>query len=415
MNETKLTFKDYAKALGPGAIMSAAIIGPGTVTTASVQGANNGYAALWVLLVSCIIAYLFQEPAIRIAIGCKESVMVGVRNHVGKGWAVFLYIVILVGSLAFQAGNLTGAGMALSFLFPGTSIAMWAVVMSILALIVVLMNKYKVIENVNQLLIILMVLAFFVTMFASKPNWGQVITEGFSFKIPGGNAILAIGLLATTVTPNLILAYGSFLRKKYPNSENPGRDMKLAKADLGLNMFITFVITGAIIICSGTLLHPQGITVASAADMAQQLVPLLGQYAGVFFALGLWAAAISSVIYQVSIHQTLLPEALGIDQEEAKKRTAQIAIVCVIVLVPIAVILISGSSPVSLIISAQALNGIALPLSFILGWLLTTKKDFMKQYVNTTAKNVVMGITTCIILIFAVNALRNVIINLMSM
>lgn len=41
--EKKLTFKDYIKSLGPGAIMAAAIIGPGTVTTASTQGANYGY------------------------------------------------------------------------------------------------------------------------------------------------------------------------------------------------------------------------------------------------------------------------------------------------------------------------------------------------------------------------------------
>lgn len=34
MTNEKLSLKDYAKALGPGAIMSAAIIGPGTVTTA---------------------------------------------------------------------------------------------------------------------------------------------------------------------------------------------------------------------------------------------------------------------------------------------------------------------------------------------------------------------------------------------
>ena len=80
MNEKKLTFKDYLKAMGPGAIMSAAIIGPGTVTTASTQGASYGYTSLWILLLACLIAYFFQEPATRISIGCKESVMVGVKR-----------------------------------------------------------------------------------------------------------------------------------------------------------------------------------------------------------------------------------------------------------------------------------------------------------------------------------------------
>ena len=131
----KLTFKDYAKALGPGAIMSAAIIGPGTVTTASTQGASYGYTALWILLLACVIAYFFQEPATRISIGCKESVMVGVREHINPGVAKFLWIVLFVGSIAFQAGNLSGASMALTYFFPGTTYLLWAVVMSALALV----------------------------------------------------------------------------------------------------------------------------------------------------------------------------------------------------------------------------------------------------------------------------------------
>ncbi len=63
METKKLTIKDYLKSLGPGAIMAAAIIGPGTVTTASTQGANYGYASLWLILLACVIAYFFQEPA----------------------------------------------------------------------------------------------------------------------------------------------------------------------------------------------------------------------------------------------------------------------------------------------------------------------------------------------------------------
>ena len=144
-----------------------------------------------------------------------------------------------------------------------------SIIMSALALAVVLLNKYKVVEGVNQILILLMVLAFVLTAFTSGPSISDLVTEGFSFKIPGGNAILAVSLLATTVTPNLVLGYSSFLRKKYPNSNCPDNDIKLAKADLGLNMFVTFLITGSIIVCAATLIHPQGIAIKSAADMAK--------------------------------------------------------------------------------------------------------------------------------------------------
>lgn len=409
----KLTFKDYAKALGPGAIMSAAIIGPGTVTTASTQGASYGYTALWILLLACVIAYFFQEPATRISIGCKESVMVGVREHINPGVAKFLWIVLFVGSIAFQAGNLSGASMALTYFFPGTTYLLWAVVMSALALVIVLLNRYKIIENVNQVLIILMVLAFVLTACTSGPNVGDMLTEGFSFKIPGGNAILAVSLLATTVTPNLVLGYSGFLRKKYPDSNQPRTDIKLAKADLGLNMVVTFLITGAIIVCAGTLLHPQGITVSSAADMAMQLTPLLGRFAGIFFSLGLWAAAVSSVLYQVSIHNMLFPPAFKLDEDPRAKHN--IIVTCLVVLVPIILIVIFGSSPVQLIIAAQALNGIALPMVCIISWILCNKKSLLGEFVNNTRQNVIMGIVTLCTLVFAVNAFYSVVKNLIAM
>ena len=406
MSEGKLTLKDYIKAMGPGAIMSAAIIGPGTVTTASQQGALYGFTSLWILLVACVIAYFFQEPAMRISIGCKESVMVGVREHLSPGVAKFLWIVIFVGSIAFQAGNLSGASMALEYFVPGTSNLMWAVVMSLLAFIIVMLNRYKVIENVNQVLILMMVFAFVLTAFTSGPDIGDLVTEGFSFKIPGGNAVLAVSLLATTVTPNLVLGYSAFLRKKYADSQTPARDIKLAKADLGLNMFVTFLITGSIIVCSATVIHPTGKEITSAADMSTQLVPLLGRFAGILFSIGLWAAAISSVLYHVSIHNTLFPTAFHVDEDPKAKHN--LAVVAAVVLIPVILIAFLGQSPVQLIIAAQALNGIALPMVCVICWILCNKKDLLGTYANNLRQNIVMGCVTVLTTIFALNALISV-------
>ena len=386
--------------------MSAAIIGPGTVTTASQQGALYGFTSLWILLVACVIAYFFQEPAMRISIGCKESVMVGVREHLSPGVAKFLWIVIFVGSIAFQAGNLSGASMALEYFVPGTSNLMWAVVMSLLAFIIVMLNRYKVIENVNQVLILMMVFAFVLTAFTSGPDIGDLVTEGFSFKIPGGNAVLAVSLLATTVTPNLVLGYSAFLRKKYADSQTPARDIKLAKADLGLNMFVTFLITGSIIVCSATVIHPTGKEITSAADMATQLVPLLGRFAGILFSIGLWAAAISSVLYHVSIHNTLFPTAFHVDEDPKAKHN--LAVVAAVVLIPVILIAFLGQSPVQLIIAAQALNGIALPMVCVICWILCNKKDLLGTYANNLRQNIVMGCVTVLTTIFALNALISV-------
>lgn len=410
--EKKLTFKDYIKSLGPGAIMAAAIIGPGTVTTASTQGANYGYESLWLILLACVIAYFFQEPGARIALGCKTDAMTGIRTHLGKGWSGFLYIVILVGSIAFQAGNLSGASMGLTYLIPGTTNILWTIVVSVFALVIVLLRRYNVIENINQVLIIMMVAAFVITALTCGANPGKMLSEGFSFKIPGGNATLALSLLATTVTPNLVLGYSAFLSKKYNGQDFSETGLKNAiktnRFGLGFNMVVTFLITGAIIVCSATLLHPQGIEIKSAADMAIQLTPILGQFAGIFFSIGLFAAAFSSVIYQISLHSLLLPRAFGVSDDE--KAPHNVAVTILVFIVPIILVALLGSSPTQLIITAQALNGVALPLVFILCWVLCNQKKFMGKYKNNIAQNIVFGAVTILTIFFALNTIINSVI-----
>ncbi len=408
--EGKLTIKDYLKSLGPGAIMAAAIIGPGTVTTASTQGASYGFESLWLILLACVIAFFFQEPGARIAIGCKEDVMTGIRTRLGKRWAIFLYIVVFVGSIAFQAGNLSGASMALTYFIPGTTAVFWAIVVSILALIVILLKRYKIIENLNQVLIILMVIAFVITAFTSNVNVGEMLSEGFSFKIPGGNAVLALSLLATTVTPNLVLGYSAFLKKKYTvvNTNDENNLIKTSRFGLGFNMIMTFLITGSIIVCSATLLHPNGVKITSAGQMAEQLVPLLGRFAGVFFSVGLFAAAFSSVIYQISLHNMLLPKAFDLSEDPNKKHN--VIVTALVFIIPVIIVAFLGSSPTQLIIVAQALNGIALPLVFILCWVLCNKKDFMGKYVNNKVQNIIFGIVTILTIAFSLNTIINTVI-----
>ncbi|MDD4722957.1 MAG: divalent metal cation transporter, partial [Acidaminococcaceae bacterium] len=361
-------------------------------------------------LLACVIAYFFQEPGARIAIGCKQDVMSGVRSHLGRGWAIFLYVVVLVGSIAFQAGNLSGVGMALSYLFPGTTNIMWAIFTSVLALALILLKRYSVIENVNQIMIILMIIAFVITALTCGANFGEMLSEGFSFHIPGDNAVLALSLLATTVTPNLVLGYSAFLRKKYAKIEEGEEEdlIKTSRFGLGFNMIITFFITSAVIICAAALLHAKGIKVTSAGQMAAILTPLLGRFAGVFFSMGLFAAAFSSVMYQISLHNMLLPKAFDISDDP--NASHNIAIMSLVFIVPIVIIAFMGSSPTELIVTAQALNGVALPLVFILCWVLCNNKNFMGNYANTTVQNIIFGLVTALTVAFTLNTFINSVI-----
>lgn len=402
-------WKDYLKALGPGAIMAASIIGPGSVTTASVMGAKYGYFAIWVLVLAAVFAYFFQEPALRITLFKKISIMEGVRDAIGKPISVLLYVALFSGGLAFQAGNFTGAAMAVHYVFPFLSIFEWAATMAITALIVCWFGAYAAIENINRVLIGLMVLAFVITAFYSGPSIGQVIKEGFAFKIPGGDYFLLIALFSTTMPFTIPMGLSVFLKQKYKGGVvNPNasvntflveRQLKLARFDLRLNMAITGLISVAIIICAGTVIHPLGIEIKSAGDMAIQLTPLLGRFAGILFALGLWGAGYSSGVYQISIQSPMFNDALGFKDDPKAFRSRVLMVI--VAIVPIMIIYFFKSMPVAIIITAQVLTGLALPLITIIIWQLCKKKDFMGNLVNNGWQNLSYGIIMVLVSVIA--------------
>lgn len=389
--DTNLNFSQRLKAIGPAAIIAAAIIGPGTVTTASVLGATYRYESLWIVALACIFSYYFQEPAIRITVEKRISLLEGVREYIGKPASIFLYVAILFGGIAFQAGNFIGAGMALDYFLPGMSISMWALIMSLIALIIGWLGVYKIIENINIVLILLMVLSFVITAFVSGPSLGDLVTEGFSFSVPGGDYWLILALLATTMPPNIVLALSAFLKKKYEKSDQSSvMKLLLARFDLRLNMIVTALITAAIVICAGAVMYSQGIEVTSAHDMAKQLTPLLGRYAGVLFALGLWAAAISSGLYHISLQPLLMNQAVGLPEDY--KATRSRIFMVIVSIVPVVIVSFFDKMPVAVIITAQALNGLALPFVVGLIWLLCNNKNFLQSGINNTRQNIIYGI-----------------------
>jgi len=81
------------------------------------------------------------------------------------------------------------------------------------------------------------------------------------------------------------------------NARNWGRaEMPLARLDTFLSMFVAFgLYSGAIYLAAAAVLHPRGLPVKNALDLAGALAPVLGPYAGGVFLAGLFAAVISTI------------------------------------------------------------------------------------------------------------------------
>jgi len=403
--KTEMKIGDYVKMIGPAIVMAAVVVGPGTVTTASSMGSKYGYSLIWAAIVSSICGLLFQVPAVSLTLKRGVTIMEAIRMYYGKNLARVLFFLIYICVCISQSANFIGAAMALNYFVPSISLTVWAASMAGVALIMVLFYDYRLLEKFTEVLVLIMVGAFLITMVGSHPSLSAIASEGFSFRIPDGDYMLVLALLSTTMIYDLPISLSSLHKEKYlkpssPYSKYP-EDVKLktARIDLVVGSSVSCLLTVTIMICSAVNLHPLGIQITNAADMAKQLTPIMGSYAGILFSLGLWGAAFSSGMFRME----LLPMFIGQmeDREYTKKDPVVRACILGVAVIPVLFIFLFGSSPAQMVIVSQAITGLLLPITCCVVWKITGDRKFMGDAVNGTWFKVIFGIICILTLLLA--------------
>ncbi len=378
----------WYRSWGPGAIVAACIIGPGTVTTVSVAGAQFGFQVAWILVLACLVGYFIQRPVINWTVATGTSVLEGIRDEISSLWSKLIFFGLWLGALAFQAGNFIGASMAMNLIFPSVPMLAWVSLLSVSAMGIAWFGVYKVLENINRIVMIMLVLTFCLTALAALPNAGATINQGFTFSIPQGDLLIVLALIATILVPNTLVALSGFMKDKYRHSAYTKEQIRsISVNDLKINFTLLAIISIAILLSSAAAFYGSGQTINSAGDMAVQLTPILGSFATIFFAIGLWTAGFSSGLFNLTVQPMLFGHAFN--QSESPDAPVNRIILIITGLLPIALVWAFGGSPIELIISAQAINGLLLPVLTVVLYRLTNKKDRMGRFQNSASSNII--------------------------
>ncbi|NMF46829.1 Nramp family divalent metal transporter [Pseudoalteromonas arctica] len=391
--------------LGPGLLVTAAFIGPGTITTASVAGANFGFALIWTLLFSVIATILLQSMAARLGVTTGQDLAQALRANIQtplfKSLAIFLVIsAIGVGSAAYEAGNLSGASMGLIEIFPQINSQLWTPLIAFLSAALLYSGKHKVVENALILLVILMSLVFISTLVMAAPSLADVFA-GFIPSMPEGSITTILALVGTTIVPYNLFLHSGVLAARHDSSSDMQKMIKETNVDTGLSITLGGVITLAILSTASVAFYGTDAGQISAANMAVQLEPLLGDAAHYFFAIGLFAAGLTSAITAPLAGAYAVCGMLGWSNDMGNLRFKGVAIIILLFGAAVASL---GLDPVAVIIFAQAANGLLLPIvSTYLVWLVN-QKGVMGNYTNSLALNLV--ILPVLILIFGLSSYK---------
>ncbi len=375
--------KEIIKSLGPGFIIASVVLGPGSIAVSSRIGSEQGYSFLWVIILAAICMIIYISMAVRFGVTNDQSMLQTIAEKYGRWFAVVIGISSFMSASSFQFGNNLGIGIGMEGI-TGIDERVWPLVFTSLAIVLLFWakNLYKVLEKLMMVLVMIMILAFLVNLLLTKPDVGQLAKGFLPLSLRLEDLDIVAALVATTFAVNGAMYQSYLVQDKGWKISNLKRGLN----DSYMGIFFLALISILIIITSAAALHPMGITVNSAADMALQLEALFGNYAKIIFSLGLCAAAFSSLMVNAVIGGGLLSDGLGLGRSMNQKMPK--VFTTVVLLLGMLIAVFFRGDVIYALILAQASTIMAVPLVAIGMYLILNNKQVMGKFRNTNVQNV---------------------------
>lgn len=352
---------------GPGFLVAAAFIGPGTVTTASLAGAAHGFTLAWAVLAAIAATLVLQEMAGRLGAVAGMDLGQALRASVGLPAVILALAAITFGNAAYQSGNLTGASLGIEALLGGSR-ALWVVVCALAAAALLASGAYRIVERALIGLVAVMSIVFVGTAALIGP---ELIAAAPALRpgVPPGAGLTVLALVGTTVVPYNLFLHSAAAREKW--RDLPTADaLRFARRDSAVAILLGGVVTLAVLV-TAVPLYLAAITPTGVADLAGQLEPLLGPGAKWLFAVGLFAAGLTSAITAPLAAAWATCGLLGWPTD---LRNTRFRLVWAVVILVGAGFAATGARPLQAILLAQAANGLLLPvIAVFLMWVMNRR------------------------------------------
>lgn len=389
--------KNIFKSLGPGFIIASVVLGPGSITVASRIGSEYGYTFLWVIVIATIFMITYTSMGARFGVVSNHSILQTISDNYGRWFAVLIGISAFLSTSSFQFGNNLGIGIGMEGI-TGISERVWPVIFTPLGILLIFWakNLYKVLENLMKILVMIMIFAFFINLLLTKPEIAPIAKGFMPSKLSPDSLNIVAALMATSFALAAAFYQSYLAQDKGWKKEN----MKSSLRDTYIGILLLALISATILITSSTALHPRGIMVNSAADMAIQMEALFGNSAKVIFSVGLCAAAFSSMMVNSVIGGGLLADGLGMGRS-MNNRMPKIFIISILLIGMLVAVFFRGNVIYALIM-AQASSMLAVPLIAIGLFLMANNKKVMGKYRNNIVQNIiaVIGFLVIILMVY---------------
>ena len=399
----RLPVKELTKRIGPGLIATGIVIGPGAVTTSAMIGSNYGYSLIWLILPIIFLGITFMMVTNRLAIITGMPTIHAIRKYYGPFAAGFVGLALFMACLFFTMGNISGTGAGVN-LITGIN---WKIGSAFMIAVVIYCyftkNVYSKVEKIITACILGMILSFYATLIGiGGPDFAAFGKGLVSFEVPQGSLATALAFISTNAAITTGI-YGTYLGKE-KNWDKEDLFNGVMLTDAFVHILSVVSISGAIILVGAIVLHPTGAKITAPAQLAEMLVPIMGNAAKYIMGIALTGAGFSSLIGNTQRGMVLLSAGLN---KEVALESKFVRIGCILCLAFGMIVCYSyGGSPTQLILMANLATSIATPVAGLFVLLLLWRDDVNEGYKKPTALRICMTISYIFVVIMTFSALR---------
>jgi manganese transport protein len=383
---------------GPAYLVSVGYMDPGNWATDLEGGSRFGYALIWVILMSNMMAVLLQTLAARLGIVTGKDLAQACRAEYSKIASFFLWILCEIAIAAMDLAEVLGTILGLNLLF-GLPLLWGAAVTLFDTFLLLAIQKYGIRKMEAFILSLITVIAggFMINLFLAKPDWGAA-AAGLAPSLPVGSLYVILGIIGATVMPHNLYLHSSLVQTRQVSRivDSKAAACRFNLLDSAIALNAAFFVNSAILILAAAVFYRHGIVVTEIQQAHKLLEQLLGtQAAPIAFGLALLAAGQSSTLTGTLAGQIVMEGFVKIKLRPYLRRL----ITRVIALLPaVVVISISGDEGTyKLLILSQVILSLQLPFAIVPLVHFTSDKMKMGSFASKSWVKVLAWITSAII------------------
>ena len=381
------------KKLGPGLITGASDDDPSGIATYSQAGAQVGYGMLWSILFTTPLMIGIQIISARIGRVTGHGLAANVRDHFPRPLLYLVVGLLLTANTINIAADLGAMGDALVLVVGGNS-SIYIVFFALISLTLQIFVPFPRYSPILKWLTVALLAYVGAVLVVHVPLEGLTQAVLPRVTLDGPYLSLLVAVLGTTISPYLF--FGQASQEVEEQRATPGHEplreapdqgrahLRRIKVDTYIGMIYSNLIAFCIMLTTAATLHAAGTTdIQSAAQAAEALRPLAGEFAFLLFALGIIGTGLlavpvlaGSAAYAVA-ESFRWPIGLGLTLAEAR---GFYAILTVSTVLGVAIDL-TGVDSIKALLWAAILNGVvSVPIMVVL-MLLAARPEVMGAFV----------------------------------